>query len=312
MLDSSLTFLIVCSDDRCTTLARVLAGAGNVYRVIDGPGAVVYEVWQSQQWTRERDEEETPQVFAALFFHTGQGDWARVPSDRTYRNEFAFSSAGVSSAFLAEMRDTALPIERPFTSNRCPVKEHHLNELTQFIARKRHERPSFCTHGDEVPTLWAIIIMCDAYVAAGIAAKANSLDAAFRGDVYPEHFLQETAFEARHDLARLWPNMHDPSWWHCRLAIWDTDSNRVDERAYRTLLLRLAMELEIIDDIITEQESDTQAEALTVAQLEAGICKHRARFPKGPPVEIVAFLKSDKPWCAAHAAFTKTKEILGT
>ncbi|HMO52163.1 MAG TPA: hypothetical protein PKE26_12450 [Kiritimatiellia bacterium] len=316
MPEPALMFLIICSDEggeRPATLGHLLKEKGTVYRVEGKDGAARYRRFGSTGWQNVAGKD-VPVVFDALFFHTGDNDYLDIPSDRRHKVAFAFSGGGVTADWLVDHKIAAIPIERPFKTTSCPVKEHHIDELLKFLSGQRKQTPTFCRYGGEVPTLWSIVILCEAYVCAGIAARANTLDKDFYKAVYPEPVLRESILPKRHDLARLWSSMQSAAWSKSKLGIWDSENNRVDDRAYRELLQSLATELEIVDDIcdhIHEQTGKaTLAESLSIDQLENGIRKGGERFRTDPPQSIIAFLNSSEPWRNGEAAFRTAKKII--
>src|SRR6185295_4096336 len=83
--------LVVCSDDRATDLARVLADSFSIFRLrwVQDTDRWAWSKWKKNAWAAVEDPESTK--ISVLFFHTGQNVPTGIPKDREFDNEFAFS-----------------------------------------------------------------------------------------------------------------------------------------------------------------------------------------------------------------------------
>jgi hypothetical protein len=106
-----------------------------------------------------------------MFVHAGAKDPEGRPTDVEAKREFAFSRPGLPAGSV-RFSENAIPIERPFTEDECPVKTSHLDELFQFVEGVRARPPEFCFQR-RLPQLLSLCVLCQGYLA--VHAAANKL-----------------------------------------------------------------------------------------------------------------------------------------
>lgn len=237
-------YLIICSNDRANELAAVLSSSSSVFRRREIEGRWVTAEWKNGAW-HGVEEAKIPTEFAGLFFHTGENDPAGIPANICFAREFAFSGGGLSPNAAPAGRNAAIPIQRRFVVGGCPVKLRHLQELEDFIAGHRTEPPAFCRHGETVPALWALAILCKSYAAISIAS----------GQIDRQHKLVqaltwqgtewETISRNYRGLDRFWSSVQTLEWWQTHLGFCKPSGQSVDETKYREFLSRLIFDLEL-------------------------------------------------------------------
>ena len=129
--------LIVCSDTRANELANVLSPQFHVYRRCRFDGLWADSEWTNQGWVACSTS--VPKSVDIMFFHTGQNDPSGIPTDLHATVEFAFSSGGLAAKESPAGRQNTIPIQRRFSTDRCPIKPRHLRELDELLEQRRKE-----------------------------------------------------------------------------------------------------------------------------------------------------------------------------
>lgn len=259
-----MAMLIVCSDDRANSLARVLADLATVFKRSSSEDDAEWETFiylGDSAWQSITDDK-LPRELDALFFHVGRGDPQGVPAACRFRKEFAFSSPGLPRRSAISSREQAIPIVRPFVEGDCPVKARHLSELREYIEGTRGEVPAFCRFEERVPSLWAFAILCQGYAAAGIADGSIPVDDAFTQVLGWDLLEADTISRLSGPLAGLWPDVQTSAWWRRSLGIEDVEKNEVAPAKARAFLSRLVQDFEIVRVATPEDSLDAVASSL--------------------------------------------------
>jgi hypothetical protein len=202
--------LIVCHDNRAEKLAEVLS---NRFQVYQGDHAD-FNLWQPGGFRFVEDPGTVPKNFDCLFYHTGMGDPQRIPPDRTYTREFAFSG-GVMAVGPIKERPSALAILAPFRENYCPIHKTELPELLAFVGDPKRKPPSFCSLPSETYRSDALCILLEGYLCVQASAD-QSLEERFKGTFEACGWLAlEPDFREalRGDLKPLADQVARGSWW---------------------------------------------------------------------------------------------------
>jgi hypothetical protein len=208
-------YLIVCGDDRAIELARVLAPDSDVYLCErEEDGRAQFYILQ-QQWVLIADP---PLRFDALFFHTGNTDPAGIPDGCEFIKKFAFSGGGLSGKEEVVIDEGAISIRRRFVSGCCPVQPWHLAGLAAFVDGSRPELPAFCQPEERPAAIQAVIILCQAYTAAGIANGIPAVNA-LAGEIGWPRLDRAIAARLLERVGKAWPAVQTAGWWRTALGV---------------------------------------------------------------------------------------------
>jgi hypothetical protein len=228
--------LIVCSDERAETLARVLSGRFQVLHVDQQR----FNVWQNDGFQIVSDIKTVPAKFDCLFFHTGENDPKHIPPDRSYTREFAFSGAGLPAGKWKD-RSTALMIPAAFVGKDCPIRHWDLPGIVAFVTGATEELPPFCVpqHHLYANVLGALLQGYLCVKASESSDQANQLKAQL--DDCGWISLDETLRDRlQPELAPLATEVGLSSWW-MRSGV----SKLVEGEGWEVLKARLRAELNL-------------------------------------------------------------------
>jgi len=158
--------LLVCSNDRIDSLAGLLNSAGISVFGVKGKSWLLWTDENEFETCTEREvRDQTRFHFDFLFFHTGSGDYNRIPSSVKATVEFSFS--GGNHPRDIESRPNAVKILRQFTIGVCPFTPEIVKEFVAYLDNNCSPEylPSICRLTNVMEYLPALSILCQGYLA---------------------------------------------------------------------------------------------------------------------------------------------------
>lgn len=240
------TAIIVCSDKRALMLARVLEPHFRVFLRSADSGTWTWSVLDHGhwKWIAKKDQALTiPKTAEVLFFHTGVGDPAGIPTDVVVANEFAFSGPGFKPGAVLAERKEAIPILRRFEVGECPVKAHHMPELLDYLFDRQDIPPSFCRPERDTPVLTAIAILCQTYLVTGIAEGQIPQDGEAAKLIEWQKLSNSAKGQLAVELSGWWKTIQSGRWWLSSLGV--PESNH-ESSQFRSLVEELVEEFDYL------------------------------------------------------------------